>query len=226
MSQPVVIFDLDGTLVDTAPDLMASLNHVISAEGMKPVDYADMTHLVGQGAKSMIERAYQLREVPLDAERLPLLLETLIAHYLSEMPGKSQPFPGVVDALERLRSAGFKLAVCTNKLESLARPLLDCLDLSKWFDAITGGDTFTVRKPDAGHLLGTIALADGVYPNAVMIGDSVNDIKAAANAGIPSIAVPFGYSDEPVEMLSPNHIIRHFDELTVQLVRDLLKSGI
>ncbi len=223
MHFPLVIFDLDGTLVDSAPDLMASLNHVLVMEGIAPVDYADINTLVGQGARSMIERAYHLREVSLDQERLPTLLDTLVSHYVAEMPGETRPFPGVIEALERLKKADFRLAVCTNKLEALAIPLLEKLNLSPWFDATTGGDTFSVKKPDAGHILGTIELAGGTFPKAVMIGDSVNDIKAAANAGIPSIGVPFGYSDVDIETLSPTRIISHFDELTPELVEELLK---
>ncbi|MCO6186331.1 HAD family hydrolase [Rhizobium sp. L1K21] len=222
MLQPVIVFDLDGTLLDTAPGIMASLNHVIAREGLEPVDYKDVTFLVGQGARATIERAYALRNAELDPERMPELLDIFIAHYLEEMPGECTPFPGVIEALGRLKDEGFKLAVCTNKLETLARPLLDLMNMTSWFDAITGGDTFSVKKPDPGHLLGTIAAAGGTFPHAVMIGDSINDIKAAANAHIPSIGVPFGYTDLPIETFSPTHVIQHFDELTVDLVRQLL----
>ncbi len=222
MPSPLVIFDLDGTLVDTAPDLMASLNHVLESQALAPVEYKDINFLVGQGALAMIERAYALHDTPLDKGELPALFDRFIAHYLAEMPGKSGPFPGVVEALSRLKEAGFSLAVCTNKFEAAARALLDALELTPWFDAISGGDTFSVKKPHGAHVLGTIGLAGGQFPHAVMIGDSINDIKAAANAGIPSIAVPFGYSDVPVETLNPSHIIDHFDALTPALIEELL----
>jgi phosphoglycolate phosphatase len=222
--QPLVIFDLDGTLLDTAPDLMASLNHVLVSEGIEPVDYGDMSFLVGHGARAMIERAYKLRHQPLDETQTLALLDSFIAHYLAEMPGESRPFPGVERALERLSAAGFSMAVCTNKLESLARPLVKGSGLSHHFRFISGGDTFSTRKPDAGHILNTIAKSDGDPSRSVMIGDSINDIKAATNAGVPSIAVPFGYSDVPVETLQPTHIISHFDELTPELVLRLLKQ--
>lgn len=219
---PTVVFDLDGTLVDTAPDLMAGLNHVLTIEGIEPVHYDDMTFLVGQGARAMIERGLHLRGRPLPAERLGELLDIFITHYLDGMPGESLPYAGVVRSLEALKAEGFRLAVCTNKLERLALPLLKGLKLDGYFDAIAGGDTFPVRKPDAAHILKTIESAGGDSTASVMVGDSVNDILAAQNAGIPAIAVPFGYSDVPVETLNPTRIISHFDELTPDLIRGLL----
>lgn len=222
MPAPTIVFDLDGTLVDTAPDLVESLNHTIAAVGLHPVTYDDLTHLVGQGARTMIERAFTLRGQPLEPESLPALLDRFISHYAANMPGASQPFPGLVDALDRLSADGFVLAVCTNKMESLALPLIEKLGLPDRFAAITGGDTFAVRKPDPGHLTGTILKAGGAVDRAVMIGDSINDILAARNAAVPSIAVPFGYSDEPVETLGADRIIRHFDELTPSLIAELL----
>ena len=221
MSAPLVVFDLDGTLIDTAPDLVASLNHTIAAHDLEPVTYADLTHLVGHGARAMIERAFSLRGVDLKDGALEPMLERFIDHYREGMPGESRPYPGLEAALDRLRDAGYRLAVCTNKMEGLARPLIEGLGLTERFAAITGGDTFAVRKPDAEHLLGTIARAGGDRHRTVMIGDSINDFAVAANAGIPSIAVPFGYSDIPVAELSPTRIISHFDELTPDLVASL-----
>lgn len=221
---PTVVFDLDGTLVDTAPDLMAGLNHVLAVEDIEPVHYDDMTFLVGQGARAMIERGFKLRGRPLPEARLGELLDLFVRHYLDGMPGESLPYAGVVRSLEALKREGFRLAVCTNKLESLALPLLAGLKLDGYFDAIAGGDTFPVRKPDAGHILRTIERAGGKPAASIMIGDSVNDILAAQNAGIPSVAVPFGYSDVPVETLKPTRIIGHFDELTPDLVRTLLQK--
>lgn len=222
MPAPIVVFDLDGTLVHTAPDLMDGLNQVLKQKSLAPVVYEDMTFLVGQGARVMIEKAFALREHPLDLAELPALMDVFIEHYLAGMPGDSRPFPGVIDALERLKAEGFKLAVCTNKMERLTLPLLKGLKLDSYFDAIAGGDTFDVRKPDPGHILKTIELANGNAVKAVMVGDSVNDIRAAQNAGVPAIAVPFGYTDVPVSELSPTIIIDHFDELTPALVQKLI----
>ncbi|RDJ12190.1 HAD family hydrolase [Rhizobium grahamii] len=222
MTPSLVVFDLDGTLLDTHADLVESLNHTIAAIGVAPVSYDDLTHLVGHGAKVMIERACSLRGHPLSEEELPALLNRFIAHYTDNMPGHTAPYPGLVEAMDQLKSAGCKLAVCTNKLEGLARSLIEKLELTHYFDAITGGDTFTVRKPDAQHLLGTIERAGGNARNSVMIGDSINDILVARNAGVPSIAVPFGYSDAPVETLGPTRVIAHFCELTPALVDELI----
>lgn len=221
-SAPLVIFDLDGTLIDTSPDLVASLNHTITAEGLEPVSYGDLTHLVGQGVHVMIQRAYAMRDLPLDEPTRERLFDRFMEFYLGTMPGQSHAYPGLDAALDRLESAGFKLAVCTNKLERLTFPLLEKLGLKDRFETITGGDTFPWRKPDARHILGTIEKAGAIPARSVMIGDSVNDIAAAKNAAIRSIAVPFGYSDVPVETLGSDRIIAHFDELTPALITEIL----
>lgn len=223
MPAPLVVFDLDGTLIDTAPDLVASLNHTIAAYGLEPVSYEDLTHLVGHGARAMIERSFRLRGHPLDEGEVPAMMDRFIEHYLTGMPGESQPYPGLTTSLDRLRDAGMTLAVCTNKMESLARPLIEGLGLSAYFAAITGGDTFPVRKPDPAHLTGTVELAGGDIRRTVMVGDSLNDLKVAVNAGVPSIGVPFGYSDVPIETLDPTVLITHYDQLTPELVLSLLR---
>ncbi len=224
MSSPLVIFDLDGTLIDTAPDLIDSLNHTIAPAGLAPMTLDDLHHLVGQGARVMIKRAFELRKVKLDEADAEVLFNNFVDHYRQNMPGKSRPFPGVVECLERLAAAGMTIAICTNKSEPLAIPLIEELGLTSHFATITGGDTFPVRKPDAAHIFGTIEKAGGTKDNAVMVGDSVNDILAAKNAGVPSIGVDFGYSDVPIADLSPSTVISHFDALTVDLVKELLAT--
>lgn len=224
MADPIVVFDLDGTLVDTAADLVTSLNHTIAARKLAPVGLEDITFLVGHGARAMIERAFILRGATLAPDELPGLLDRFIAHYAAHMPGESRPYPGVVAALERLSAAGFALAVCTNKLESLALPLIERLDLARHFRAISGGDSFSVRKPDPRHITETILRAGGALDRALMVGDSVNDILAARNAGLPSIAVPFGYSDQPVASLGADLVIDGYDSLTADLVTRLIET--
>ena len=222
MSASLVVFDLDGTLIDTAHDLVASLNHTIGLEGLEPVTYSDLTYLVGHGGQVMIKRAFALRGREISDGDLQRMLGAFVDHYSDAMPGVSVPYPGLTDAMDRLSGAGYRLAVCTNKLEGLARRLLDGLALTTRFSAITGGDSFAVRKPNAEHLLGTIRLAEADPKRTVMIGDSLNDMLVARNAGVPSIGVPFGYSDVPVADLEPSHIITHFDELTPDLVERLI----
>ncbi len=222
MFRPLVIFDLDGTLLHTAPDLLVSLNHSIEVLGIQPVGHDDIDSLVGAGARAMIQRALDLRQIAVDTAQLDRLFERFLDHYSRTMPGTTVPYPGLIAALDRLDEAGMSLAVCTNKTEALARRLLDLLRMARRFSAITGGDTFAYRKPHGDHILGTIDQAGGSPAATVMVGDSINDITAARNAGIPSIAVPFGYSDTAVEDLAPDTVIRHYEELTPQLVSRLL----
>jgi phosphoglycolate phosphatase len=225
VNSPLVVFDLDGTLLDTHADLVESLNHTIAALNLVPVSYDDLTFLVGNGAQVMIERACKLQDHILKPGELPGLLQRFITHYSDTMPGLTQPYPGLISSIDILKAKGYRLAVCTNKMEALARDLLERLKLTHYFEAITGGDTFTVRKPNAEHLIGTVERAGGDLRRTVMIGDSVNDIMVARNAGVPSIAVPFGYSDVAVETLQPTHIIAHYDELTPALVESLLVAA-
>ncbi len=224
MTPALVVFDLDGTLLDTHADLIDSLNHTIASIGLAPVSYDDLTHLVGHGAKVMIERACKLHGHPLTEDESGPLLQRFIAHYSSTMPGHTKPYPGLIAAMDNLKANGFTLAVCTNKLESLARTLIDALGLTHYFAAITGGDTFPVRKPDARHLLGTIEKAGGTPERSIMVGDSFNDIAVAKNAAVASIGVPFGYSDVPIESLEPTRIIQHFDELTPDFANALIRD--
>lgn len=226
MTAPLVIFDLDGTLIDTAPDLIDSLNHTISAVDLAPVTFEDLTHLVGQGVRVMIRRAFELRRAPLDEPTAAKLFDRYMGHYEAQMPGRSRPYDGVVACLDRLSAAGMRLAVCTNKSGQLAFPLLQKLGLLDRFVAMTCGDTFAVRKPDARHIFGTIERAGGDPARSVMIGDSVNDILAAQNAGIASVAVTFGYSDVAVETLNPDRVISGYDQLTVEMVETLISADV
>jgi len=213
MTAPLLVLDLDGTLVDTAADLIATLNIVLLGEGLRPMTRADAGALLGAGARAMIERGFRLNGAPLDTATLDRLFAAYIPLYESRIAEESRPFPGAIAALDRFAAAGWRFAVCTNKLEGLSRRLLDELGLSPRFAAICGGDTFAVRKPDAGHLLGTIARAGGDPATTVMVGDSGTDVNAAKNAGVPVVAVGFGYTDAPVASYGPDVVIDHFDEL-------------
>jgi phosphoglycolate phosphatase len=208
-----LVFDLDGTLVDSAPDLAAATNHVLENLDLTPVDESEIRPFVGHGALVMIERATAAHGRTLDRQELHDQFDIFLAYYAEHIADRSRPYDGVIDALQSARAKGATLAVCTNKIERHARQLLAALDLSKYFFAITGRDTFNVWKPDPGHLTGTIALARGDIERAVMIGDSETDIRTAKAAHIPVVAVDFGYSVEPVTAFDPDVTISSYAEL-------------
>lgn len=225
MKKPILVFDLDGTFAHTAPDLLDSLNHCLALQDLPSVDPKDLMRYVGHGGKVMIERACAARGRRIDAQSLDTIMAEFLAHYVDHMPGKTQPYPGVLDAMVRFTNAGYIHAICTNKYEKMSKTLLDGLSLSDRFEVICGQDTFPYKKPDPRHLVDTITAAGGSRDHAVMIGDSVTDIDTAKAAGIPVIAVDFGYSDRPVHEYEPSHVISHFDELTLPLVERLLKAA-
>lgn len=224
-AQPIIVFDLDGTLVDTAPDLLDSLNHCLKAGGLTPADPVSLRKFVGSGAKVMIERAYQAQNRPLSDQDMQELFALFMEHYNGNMPGHSAFYPGVLSCLDILSDAGFSLAVCTNKFQISAAKLLEGLNEAHRFAAICGQDSFPYRKPDPRHLTDTIALAGGNPHQAIMVGDSRADIDAAKAAGIPVIAVDFGYTDLHVSHFEPSRIISHFDELTLDMVDELLEAA-
>lgn len=220
----VLVFDLDGTLVSSMEDLVATLNHVLQAAGYTPVPPADVKHMVGMGAKVLLQRGLEHNGVDWTEATVAPLFEHFLDYYAANIAVHTKPFPGVIDALERFRHDGLKLAVCTNKAERLTHPLLDALDLSRYFDAVVGGDTYPVSKPAAQPVLGAISEAGGTVHGSIMIGDSVTDINAARNAGIPVVAVDFGYTPVPVAELGPDKVISHFDQLS-DAIADIL-SGV
>lgn len=224
MSRPIVVFDLDGTLIDTAPDLLDSLNHCLGIADLPDASTDELRRFVGMGGRVMIERAFAAQNRPLTSEHLDELLVHFLQHYTDNIPGKSQPFSGVIATLDRLASEGYLLAVCTNKYEGLSKSLLTALDLDHRFAAICGQDSFSFRKPDPRHLTETIRVAGGDAQRAIMVGDSRTDIDTAKAAGIPVIAVDFGYTDRPVNEFLPSRIISHFDELTLEMAEELLAA--
>lgn len=206
-----IIFDLDGTLVDTAPDLIDTLNVILGREGLPVIPYDEARALIGAGARSMLERG--LAAVGRPAADIDHLYEHFVAHYADHVADRSRPFPGVESALDVLAGRGFTLAVCTNKLERLSVRLLESLGLAGRFAAICGQDTFAVQKPHPAALLGTLRRAGGRLDRAVMVGDSQTDIATARAALMPVVAVDFGYTDVPVKDLEPDKIISHYSHL-------------
>jgi phosphoglycolate phosphatase len=213
MTSSLVVFDLDGTLVDTAPDLAATLNTILAREGLPPVDYEAARNMVGGGARVMLERGLAASGRNLPVAAVDALTRDFIEHYAAHIADSSEPFPGLEPALDTLAARGYRLAVCTNKLEWLSLRLLDALGLSKRFAAICGADTFGISKPNPEILLRTIARAGAAGGAAVMVGDSHTDIATARAAKIPVVAVDFGYTDTPVAALAPDRIISRFTDL-------------
>ncbi len=213
MTAATIVFDLDGTLIDTAPDLIDTLNVVFAREGLPPVPYETARNLIGGGARMMIARGIEAEDRTVAPAELERLFQDFLAHYSEHIADRSQPFPGLTDALDALAANGSRFAVCTNKLEYLSVLLLKQLGLAQRFAVICGQDTFGVQKPDPEVLRRTIAAAGGTLRKAIMIGDSLTDIRTARAAGIPVIAVDFGYTDRPVSELGPDRIISRFAEL-------------
>jgi len=210
---PLLVFDLDGTLVDSNRDLIPALNHVIALDGVSPVSLDAVGHVVGKGVLEMLNKAYQLAGRRLSDQRRRELLPVYLEYYSTHIADHTVFYEGALASLDDLSSRGWRFAICTNKYEYLARMLLDELGELDRFAAIAGGDTFAFKKPDGRHILETIALAGGSPSRSIMVGDSVNDTAAAQDAGIPVIAVDFGYSDVPVKQLGAQPVISHFDTL-------------
>ena len=187
--EPLAVFDLDGTLVDSAPDLHAALDRLMALRGLPPFGRAEVVAMIGDGAKVLVERALAARQQPFDAAALDRFLADYTAHAAVE----TRLFPGIEAALDTIARDGWRMAVCTNKPVGAARDLLGALGLLDRFAAIGGGDSFPVRKPDPAHLLATIAQAGGIGAGAVMIGDHRNDVAAARGAGLPCVFVGWGY---------------------------------
>ncbi|MFD1694585.1 phosphoglycolate phosphatase [Roseibium aestuarii] len=214
---PVIVFDLDGTLVSSMDDLVVTLNVVLEAAGHEAIAPESVRTMVGHGAKVLLQRGLEANGVAWTEDSLAPLYAHFLTYYEAHIADHTRPFSGVVDCLARLRDRGFRLAVCTNKVERLTLPLLAALDLTWHFDAVVGGDTFERPKPDARPVLGAIERAGGMVTGSVMVGDSVTDIDAARAAGIPVVAVDFGYTPVPVRDLGPDRVISHFDDLEAAL---------
>jgi len=210
---PIAVFDLDGTLADTAGDLVGTLNVILEQEGLAPLPVSKARDMIGAGARALIQRGFEAAGKELTPDYLDELFKQFMVHYGENICVQTRLYPGVLEALDRLEQAGFILAVCTNKVAEHSVKLLDELGIGHRFAANCGRDTFPYFKPDPRHLTLTIERAGGNPARAVMIGDSRTDIVTAQNAGIPSIAVPFGYTDVPVRELKPDLVINHFDEL-------------
>jgi len=207
-----LIFDLDGTLVDTSADLCAALNHVLRELRRPEVDHETVRHLVGHGARALIERGLALTGNA-DPERVDGAVPLFLRYYADHIADASRPYPGVEAALDALSLAGVTHAVCTNKPTALANQLLGALSWRQRFVAVLGGDSLAVRKPAAAHVLETIRAAGGSVATSVFVGDSAVDVAAARAASVPVIVVSFGFADRAAEELGADAVINHYDAL-------------
>ncbi|HZZ69584.1 MAG TPA: phosphoglycolate phosphatase [Phenylobacterium sp.] len=219
LSGAAIAFDLDGTLVDTAPDLIGTLNWLLAQEGLAPLPLAEARPFIGRGARWMIERGFQAADAPLAPAQVQPLFDRFIDRYTGHIADESRPFPGCVEALETLKAQGANLVVCTNKLTGLSKALLDALDLTRLFDAVIGADAAPAIKPDPRHLQTAVAAIGGDLARAIMVGDAATDAGAARAASVPLILVSFGYTEVPARDLAPDFLIDRYDELPAACLR-------
>lgn len=222
---PMVVFDLDGTLADTAGDLMGALNAVLALDHIAPLPVDQARVLLGAGGRALIERGYAAAGRSIDKPRLEELFGVFIAHYEAHIADHSALFPGALAAMDTLEAKGFGLAVCTNKLEHASRKLLGAFGIAQRFRAICGQDSFPYCKPDPRALMMTIERAGGDAARSVMVGDSITDIATAKAADIKVVAVDFGYTDVPIAQLGPDRVISHFDQLDAAVEELLDRSA-
>ncbi|MGH6924178.1 MAG: HAD hydrolase-like protein [Propylenella sp.] len=214
MAPPLLVFDLDGTLVDTAPDLLATLDAVLPRHGFRAPADPGLRNAIGHGARRLIEEALSRQKVTLAEPALDALFRDFLVHYEANICAGSRLYPGADALLERFAAAGWTFAVCTNKKERLSRLLLQALGVAEKFAAVCGGDTFGACKPDPAHLFGTIAAAGGTPNRTVMAGDSRTDFDTAERAGVAFVGVTFGYTTVPMADLRPDLLIEDFDALS------------
>jgi len=218
---PAVIFDLDGTLVDTAPDLLGALNAVLEQAGHRTIEPAELRHLAGHGVRALFERTFAVTGAAVTPEQMARYGEDFLAHYRFNIAEGSRPFPRVPETLEALTRAGARLGVCTNKPHDLATLLLSELDLSRHFGAVIGAGVAPANKPDARHVRAVVDALKGRHTHAVLVGDSPVDVAAARAAGIPVIAMSYGYTPVPVHELGADLVADDFADVP-ELVARLL----
>jgi phosphoglycolate phosphatase len=222
MASPLLVFDLDGTLVDSAPDLLATLDAIFPRHGFPAPADPTLRDGIGHGARHLIEVALSRQNVAIDRAAVGAIHRDFLEHYEANICRESRLYAGTAALLDRFEAAGWCFAVCTNKREGLSRKLLEALGVAERFAAICGSDTFATYKPDPAHLTETIKAASGVADRAVMVGDSQTDRDTARNAGVPFVGVTFGYTPVPMVELDPDLLADHFDEVSLAAVSRLV----
>lgn len=214
---PTLVFDLDGTLAETGLDLVETLNLVLAEIGVAPIGFLKARAMIGHGGRAMIRQGLENQHVVFDDAMLDTLFARFMEIYAVNLCVKTHLYPQAKDVLQQLHNKGYRMAVCTNKIEKHSVSLLEQLGIASYFSAICGRDTFAFYKPDARHLIETIKQAGGQPHKAIMIGDSITDLDTARNAGLPSIGVTFGYTTTPMAELKPDRLIEHYRELSAAI---------
>jgi len=222
-TKKTVIFDLDGTLVDTLIDIKNALDLSIKKYNFQGINDSNLRKMLGKGSKALIKKTFEVNDYIPSNEETEEILTNFLKYYKNNLCIHSQTFPGILETLDWLKLNNICIGICTNKYESLAKDLILKLKIDSYFNVITGGDTFNYRKPNPKHLIDTISLLGGIKENALMIGDSITDIQAARNAGIPSIAVSWGYTDIAPKDLGANKTITEGVEL-IPAIKSIFKN--
>lgn len=217
MADFLLVFDLDGTLIDSVPDLTDALNRVLGEHGYAPLSRAEVAPMVGDGVPALVARAFAARGGT--AQEAEAALPHYIATYEANATHLTRPYPGVLDTLPELRRRGYRNALCTNKLQQATLTVLAGLELAALFEGVAGGDRYPVRKPDPGHLLGLIDELGGSPERAVMIGDSENDAAVAHAARVPLVMMRYGYARADPATLGGLAVLDHFADLPAALAR-------
>ena len=228
-----IAFDLDGTLVETAPDLIGTLNRMLAARDIPQMPVEAAQHLVGHGALALLRHGFQEAGAAWDEAEAPALLQIFLDDYLEHIADHSRPYDGVVDALDRLAERGALLCVATNKRTDLSVALIEALDMTRHFALVCGPDLVSARKPDGAHIREAVQKAGGDPARTIMVGDGAPDVQAAKSAGAPCIVVTFGYTPIPAAELGGDVLIDSFEDieeaidglLTDHYVRKALSGG-
>jgi phosphoglycolate phosphatase len=206
-----IVFDLDGTLIDSLPDVLASMNLMLAEEKRRPLSLTELSNMVGRGVTPMVEDAYNMTGKAIASPiELKDAAQRYINHYKANPVGHTVVFPNVIETLRKLKEDGFCMGICTNKPYEMTLLVLEGLKIDIFFDGVTGGDNLPFNKPDPRHILTTLVLMKSEANRAVMVGDSWVDAKGGRDAGLPVIAVDYGYNSEPIESLEADNVIGDF----------------